>query len=305
MNKSQKEYIHRINNVVDYIENNINEPLNLQKVSEIAHFSPFHFHRIFSVFVGETLNNFIKRKRVEKAARMLLSEQNKSISEIAFECGFNSASVFCRNFKERFNLNAQEFREYKEGEFSKINQLKSKIDKSAAEHRDYLRNVKLLNKLKMEKNIAIKNMPALNLLYVRHTGAFDQIRFAYDTLMKWAGPRGLLNFPKTQMVTVYHDDPNVTEIEKLQQSACITIENKTKTEGEIGSMTLPPAKCVVGHFDISVSEFEEAWKSVFLWMSESGYQPGEGLPYELYHSHSGEDGNKRFVLDICVPVKPL
>lgn len=305
MNKSQKTYIHRINNVVDYIENNINEPLNLQKISEIAYFSPFHFHRIFSALIGETLNNFIKRKRVEKAARILLSEQDKSISEIAYECGFNSASVFCRCFKERFGLNAQDFRENRDDEFSKISQLKSKIDKSEAEHREYLRNVKFLNKLKMEKNIAIKDMPALNLLYVRHIGAFDQIRFAYEKLMKWAGPRGLLNFPNTQTVTVYHDDPNVTDLEKVQQSACITTDRVVKTEGEIGSMTLPASKCVVGHFDISVFEFEQAWKSVCLWMSESGYQPSEGLPYELYYDHTGEEENMRFVLDICVPIKPL
>jgi len=305
MNKYQKEYTHRINRVVDYIEGNINEQLSLQKISEIAHFSPFHFHRIFSVFMGETLNNFIKRKRVEKAAQALLIEQEKSISEIAYECGYNSPSVFCRNFKERFKLNAQEFRENKKDKLSKISQLKSKIDKSEKEQQEYLRNVKILNDLKMKKNIAIKDMPPLNLVYVRHIGVFDQIRFAYEKLMKWAGPRGLLNFPKTKTVTVYHDDPNITDIEKLQQSACITVDGEIKTDGEVGNLNLPASKCVVGHFDISVNEFEQAWNSVCLWMSESGYQPGVGLPYELYYDHEGEEENLRFVLDICVPIKPL
>lgn len=305
MNKYQKEYIHRVNRVVDYIEDNINEQLSLQKVSEIAHFSPFHFHRIFSVFMGETLNGFIKRKRVEKAARVLLIEQEKTISEIAYECGYNSPSVFCRNFKERFKLNAQEFRENRADKLSKISQLKSKIDKSDKEQQEYLRNVKILKDLKMKKNIVIKDMPALNLIYVRHIGAFDQIRFAYEKLMKWAGPRDLLNFPKTQTVTVYHDDPTITDIEKLQQSACITVDREVKTEGEVGNMSLPASKCVVGHFDISVNEFEHAWNSVCVWMSESGYQPGDGLPYELYYDHKGEEENMRFVLDICVPIKPL
>ena len=57
MNKYQKEYIHRVNRVVDYIEDNINEQLSLQKVSEIAHFSPFHFHRICPTGLEES-NSF-------------------------------------------------------------------------------------------------------------------------------------------------------------------------------------------------------------------------------------------------------
>ncbi|NJO88890.1 MAG: AraC family transcriptional regulator [Chloroflexia bacterium] len=305
MNNSQKEYINRINKVVDYIENNMSEQLSLQKISEVAHFSPFHFHRIFAAFTGETLNNFIKRKRIEKAARILIIDQEKSISEIAYECGYSSPSVFCRNFKDRFKLNANEFRENKTDKFSKIRQLESKIDKSTQEQHEYIRIVEILKEIRMKKNIAIKDMPALNLLYVRHIGAFDQIRFAYDKLMKWAGPRGLLNFPKTQTVTVYHDDPSITDIEKLQQSACITVDQDVKPEGEVGYMSLPASKCVVGHFDISVKEFEKSWESVCVWMAENGYQPGGGLPYELYYDHEGEEENMRFVLDICIPIKPL
>lgn len=305
MNKSQKEYIYRINKVVDYIEQNISEQLNLDKISSIANFSPFHFHRIFSALNGETLNNFIKRKRVEKAAGMLINNEEKSIADIAYECGYSSSSVFCRNFKSRFNINAQDFRSNHQTEFSKISQLKSKIDKSEEEHKEYFRNVEILKNTKMKNNITIKDMPGLNLLYVRHIGQFEQIRFAYEKLFQWAGPRGLLNFPQTKTVTVYHDDPNITDIEKLQQSACITIGEEAKGDGEVGFMKLPASKCVVGHFDIGVDGFEDAWRSVCLWMSESGYQPSDELPYELYHDHSGEEENMRFVLDICIPVKLL
>lgn len=305
MNNSQKEYILRVNKVVDYIEENINEQLNLDKLSEVANFSPFHFHRIFSVFTGETLNNFIKRKRVEKAARMLIKDEEKTITEIAFECGYSSASVFCRNFKGRFNINAQDFRNEHQTEFSKISQLESKIDKSEEEHREYLRSVELLKKSKMKNNIEVKEMAALKLAYVRHIGEFNKIGEAYDKLMKWAGPRGLLNFPKTKTVTIYHDDPGITAIEKVQQSACITIENELKPDGEVGYLAVPASKCVVGRFEIGPEGFEDAWKSVCLWMSESGFQPSDEHPYELYHDHQGEAENMRFVLDICIPVKKL
>jgi AraC family transcriptional regulator len=64
----------------------------------------------------------------------------------------------------------------------------------------------------MEKNITVKEMPAMDLIYCQHAGAFDQIGWAYEKLFKWAGPRGLLRFPETKILTVYHDDPKVVDI---------------------------------------------------------------------------------------------
>ena len=76
----------------------------------------------------------------------------------------------------------------------------------------------------METYIAVKEMPALYLIYCRHVGRFDQIGGAFEKLFKWAGPRGLLKFPDTKTVTVYHDDPKVVEMEKVRQNACITVD---------------------------------------------------------------------------------
>jgi len=57
------EYTARINRVIDYVEANIDKDLSLEELAEVAHFSPFHFHRIFSAMVGETLNGFIRLSR--------------------------------------------------------------------------------------------------------------------------------------------------------------------------------------------------------------------------------------------------
>lgn len=157
----------------------------------------------------------------------------------------------------------------------------------------------------METNIQVKDQPALDLVYCRHTGAYDQISKAFDKLMTWAGPRGLLNFPQTHTVTVYHDDPKVTDPEKIRQSACITVEEDVETEGEFGKMHLPGGKYAVGNFDIHVSEFSDAWGAICNWLSESGYQPSEGYPYEYYYDHTDDVNGPRFKLDICIPVKPL
>ncbi len=55
---SQKEYISRINKVIDYINDNISEKINLEKLAEIACFSQYHFHRIFTAIIKETPVDF-------------------------------------------------------------------------------------------------------------------------------------------------------------------------------------------------------------------------------------------------------
>lgn len=306
-NSSVQEYIARINKVMDYMERNLDKPVNLELLADVAGFSPFHFHRIFGALTGETLNNFVKRLRIERAASRLLNNPNEPINQIGSICGFNSPSVFCRTFKEIYGVSPLQFRESWNDIFSKNGQSDSKIDKLHPTQAEYLRRVEITKqwRIQMNSNIEIKQLPDLNLLYCRHTGAFNEIGQAYEKLFKWAGARGLLNFPVTKGVTVYHDDPKVTQPDKVRQSACITIENEVKPEGEIGKMTIPGGTFVVGHFEIGVTEFEQAWNAVCLWLAESGYQPADGYPYELYHNNHENHPEKKFIVDICIPVKPL
>lgn len=315
--KSRQEYTARINRVTDYIERHLDEAITLDSLARIACFSPFHFHRIFSALTNETINTFIQRKRVEKAARQLAGDENVSISEIATNCGFGSAAHFSRTFRKHFGMTAKEFRETekaiftKDGVyFSKNGQRTRKINQRYPELKGQLcsDNSKQFNHsdfVIMDTKIEIREMPEISVVYCRHTGQFNQIGKAYEKLMKWAGPRGLLNFPETKTVTVYHDDPAITAIEQVRQSACITVDKDVKVDGEIGSMKLESGKYAVGHFEINEQGFEKAWNTMCLWFTESGYQPGDGYPYELYYNSPEEDAQRRFVMDICIPVKTL
>ena len=93
---NKQEYLLRINKVTDYIHNNIDQPLPLQKMAGIACFSPFHFHRVFTILTGETPTDYIKRTRIEKAAQLLKS----------------SLSLLSRNFRQYFNMTIREFRSH-------------------------------------------------------------------------------------------------------------------------------------------------------------------------------------------------
>lgn len=310
--KSREEYQARINRVMDYIEKHIDHPIDLAVLADIAHFSPFHFHRMFTFLVGETPNNFLLRIRIEKAAHLLREDKNISISEIAYSCGFNNVSSFSRTFRRFFDITAKGFRETEKGVFSNNGLLYSKngqlLSKNCQKHLDIdsqFCSVEFKNLIIMNTKIEVKEMPEMKVIYCRHTGQFHLIYKAYEKLMKWAAPRNLLNFPEMKTLTVYHDDPTITEIEKVRQDACITVTEDVKVDGEIGKMTVVGGKYVVGRFEINETEFQKAWNTMCLWFTESGYQQGDGNTYELYHNDYTQHPEKKHILDICIPVKDL
>lgn len=308
---SRQEYTARINRVMDYVNENLDKQIDLSTMADIASFSPYHFHRIFTFILNETPNNFVSRLKLEKAAQLLHDDQKATVSDIASRCGFVNISSFSRAFKQYFNVSAKEFR--LEGKavfvkngirYSKNCKVISKIGKNKQNFNPQFCSVELKQIIIMDTKIEVKQMPELNLIYCRHMGAFDKIGQAYEKLFKWAAPRGLVN-SSSKTVTVYHDDPSITSMEKVRQDASLIVEKEVKVEGEIGKSTLKAGKYAVGHFEIKETEFEEAWNTMCSWFTESGYQPGDACSYELYHNDYKEHPEHRFIVDICIPVKPL
>lgn len=308
---SKQEYTARINRVMDYIRLNLNKPVDLHLLASIASFSPYHFHRIFTAMVGETPNNFVSRIKLEKAAQLLLDNPKTPVSDISFACGFINLSSFSRAFKAYFNMTTTQFRNegkaiyIKNGiRYGKDCKAVSKIGKHLQQVNSQLCSVTFNKLIIMDAKIEIKQMPELNLIYCRHTGAFDKIGQAYETLFKWAIPRGIVN-SSTKTVTVYHDDPAITSIDKVRQDASIVVDRDVKVEREIGKLTVPSGKYAVGRFEIKETEFEEAWNTICAWLTESGYQPTDSPTYEYYHNDYSAEPEHKFIVDICIPIKPL
>jgi len=89
----------------------------------------------------------------------------------------------------------------------------------------------------------------------------------------------------------------------LRLSVCITVPEDTKVDGQIGKMEVESAKCVVARFVLDPSQFKMAWEWVYgQWFPTSGYQPDDKPCFEMY-PEAPENG--KFIVDICVPVKPL
>ena len=79
--RQREEYLARINRVLDYIEEHIDQELSLDKLARIASFSRFHFHRIFRALVGETLHGHMMPSKVEGLILRIRIEKEKAERE--------------------------------------------------------------------------------------------------------------------------------------------------------------------------------------------------------------------------------
>jgi len=309
-NYLQSEYKSRINRTLDYIETNIDKPLTLAELASVANFSKFHFNRIFHSIAGETPFQFIQRVRLEKAAALILLNKMESLSEIAHKVGFSDISIFSRNFKGHFGISASQYRATKSYNRN-LSQTDSKSHQPDERPSPYfcreLNTIKWRTTMKLNKSVEVKELPKMTLAYIRHIGPYkgDDKLFEriWNRLFSWAGPRGLIGGKDFKSLVIYHDDPNLSTEDKLRMSVCITVPPETKVDGEIGKMELEAAKYVIARFEVTAQEFQQAWDWLYgQWFPESGYQPDEKPCFEMYPE---EPRDGKFVVDICVPVKPL
>jgi len=304
-NQQQLLYVKRINKVVEYINCNLDSELSLQKLSDIACFSPFHFHRIFSALLNETPNNFIKRQRIEKiAGRLFYMGKEESLTDLALRNGFKSIHSFSRAFRNFYGMSASEFQKKGQNEFGKISKTQSKNGTGKVSFEKYFYTINnLKNWLAMNSKVEVKVMPELKLAHIRHQGSYKEIGKTFEKLMNWAGPRGLINFPNTKTAGIYYDSPRVTDESKLQSSACITIDDNVEVSGEVDKITIPKGKFAVGRFELKMNEYEQAWNSMSLWVPENHFELRDGYYHEIYHNDANDHPEGKFIVDICIPIK--
>lgn len=293
----------RIVNAIDFIEDNLHQKLDLKLVAEKASFSPYHFHRLFSIITKETLTSFITRKRIEKAAPLLIYKTNLSVTEISEKVGFTSLSSFSRSFKKFYGISPQEFKKQSPEKYSKICKTKSKNGKITVLFDQYVCNINnILNWLKMNTAIQVKEVPKFNLAYVSHQGKIDFIVTAYQQLIKWATPKGLMEQEPLKMITIYHDSVKFSDPNTIRMSACLVLNEALKDKGEINTKEFNPGKCIVTHMELKPNEFQKAWEANFVWMTENGYQKAEQDPFEIYYNNAADHPEGKFIVDFCIPV---
>lgn len=102
----------RIQNAVHFIEEHLQNDLNITDIAAKSCFSPFHFQRLFQAISGFSVYQYIRNRRLSEAA-LLLEKTDRSILDIAIDFGYGSQEAFGRAFSQYFGITPAKYRKAK------------------------------------------------------------------------------------------------------------------------------------------------------------------------------------------------
>lgn len=297
-----------MHHVLQYIDARLDQPLDLRTLAEVAHFSPFHFHRLFSAWMGETLGDYLRRRRVEVAATRLIGQPRVSVLQTALAVGFGSAEAFTRAFAGRFGSSPSAWRK-QQAKTRRANrnpdQADRKMDQARkAASRDHERSFATHTETHM--NVKLVDRQPVAVAYLRYTGAYGEgiARFWQDTYFPWAVTNNLIGEAR---YGISHDDPGVTAPERCRYDAAVEVAQDFVVSGNAFKTTLPGGKYACLRFRGTVARVGEAWTALLRdWLPPSGLQLDARPCFEYYPKDARYDSRTgAFECDLCIPVVPL
>lgn len=272
---SRSEYESRMHRVLAYIDQHLDQPTSLNTLADVAHFSPFHFHRNFSAWMGETLGDYLRRRRVEVGAMRLAAQPRTRILNIALSVGFSSAEAFTRAFKRRFGCSPSSWREQQfslrnaNSNSGQVNSNRNQVLNAPFAEHEISQNP---NKEILMKVSLIERKSA-TIAYLRHLGPYgDSIsRFWQETYVPWAVMNKL--GADHARYGIAHDDPSITAPEQCRYDACAEVSPDFMATSGAFKTTIPGGKYAVLRFKGTVEQVGESWTALLRnWLPSSGLQ---------------------------------
>jgi len=318
---SRCEYERRMHRVLEHIDRHLDEALELDHLAAVANFSSFHFHRLFSSWMGETLGDYLRRRRLEMAALRLVSQPQLPVLHVALSIGFGSSEAFARAFKAHFGRTPSAWRSEERAKRRparlvadlrpkvstksnprQANSNLSQAGKSHASHDGPARKIAQEEAMKVK---LVDRQPTI-VAYFRHLGPYGNpiSEFWQKSVYPWMVTNNLLGRPR---FGISLDDPQITAPEKCRYDACVEVEPGFLGAGKHLSTTVPGGKYAVTRFAGTASQIAEVWASLLRdWLPTSGMQL-DSRPFFEYYSPEARFDHRTgvFECDLCVPIAPL
>lgn len=277
-----EEYHQCVNIVVEYINNHLGEEIDLEKLAEISHFSPYHFHRIMKAFLHEPLGAFIVRTRIETAAR-LLRYSTMSVSDIAYQIGYGSPSSLSKVFKQFYGISPNEYRNNKNHVIMKPLEINPELDVT----------------------MKVREQQPKQVIYVRLTGAYMALAYcdAWKKLYAYVSEEQI-DTRYMEYICIYHDDPKVTEPKNLRTDVCFTVPSPVQPRGEIGVKEIPGGRYLIFRYKGPYANLGAVYDTIYgHWIPQGGYTVSNSRGYEAYLNSPESTPPEDLLTEICIPVE--
>ncbi|WP_454976313.1 AraC family transcriptional regulator [Capnocytophaga bilenii] len=280
-NITYNDYIQRINKVVAYINNHLDETLDLKKLANEAALSDFHFHRIFKALKGEAIGGYITRLRLEATAR-LLRYTALTIEEIAFNIGYETPASLSKAFKKQYGISPTEYRTNKD---------------------TYIMKKEIINPDLALKVPKIVTLEPKNLIYVALTGDYGSLDYgkAYEQL--WAVIKAQKLFTKgIESICISYDDPKITEGSLQRSDVCLAIHKPATPQEEVSCKTLAGGKYAVFFYQGSYENLSQVYDTAVRWVIDHEYTLREEPFFEKYLNDARRTPKEKLKTEIYIPI---
>lgn len=291
------DYNKRVMRVLLYIQANLDEALSVGALAEIANLSPFYFERLFRGMVGESLLEHVRRLRLERAALHLKSTERK-VSRIAFDAGYETHEAFTRAFRSLFETSPSAYRQQNRY----VPEAPSPSNVHYSEDGGVHSFTPLTEDVIME-DVKVMDREDTRVAFVRHIGPYEECHGAWDRLCRWAGPAGLFG-PKTVLFGLSHDDPEVTDGEKIRYDACIVIDDSVTPPEGIDVQVVPGGRYATMLHRGSFDKLSITYAAFFAkWLPDSGYEVRDLPSVEQYLTNPDETPEDEMLTQLWIPLK--
>lgn len=229
VNKSREAlYGERFNKVFDYIDRHLDAPLSVEQLSQVAHFSKFHFHRQFSEYCGISVIRYIQLMRLKRASYRLAYSPLLQITEIALDGGFENPESFSRAFKQAFGQTPSAFRKQPEWE---------------TWHERFQFPIR---KRKTHMDVKIVDFKKTHVAVLEHLGSPALLNNSVSKFIEWRKSTGLSPVKTSQTFGIVYDNPDTTEPAKFRfDIAGSVMENVSANPQGVVNKIIPGGRCAV------------------------------------------------------------
>lgn len=297
---TRTDYIDRIRRVLRHVQHHLDDELPPADLAEVAHFSRFHFHRVFRGLVGESVSEHVRRLRLERAAGDLRRTDRKVI-EIALSAGYDAHEPFTRAFRAHFAMSPSDCRAAAEPVAfpPALCAVHYGVDSAVSRFVPLVEDSKVIE-------VRIEPLPRRRLLGVAHHGDYQGIGQAFGRIVVLGLARGLIG-PGTVSLGIYHDDSDVTPADRLRSHACMTVPEDFGPAPEgFELLDLEGGEHAIGVHLGPYERLHESYRWLFgQWLPTSGREPADRPVHEIYVNDPRSVRPEELITHVCIPLEPI
>ena len=305
--ETQSFYEVVVTRAVERIAQELDQALDLTALASGAGLSPLYFHRIFRGIVGETPLELHRRLRLERAASRLASS-GVPVTSVAFEAGYETHESFTRAFREAYSLSPSDFRARSRALDRACARTQCELAARSGVHFENSLRKRLslsLTEPGGTMKVELETLPERRVAVVSHVGPYNMISQAFARLGELAGRARLIGRAGSEMVAIYHDDPETTPPAELRSDAGITVPEDARLPEELRELRLAAGTYArfthVGPYTF----LGDAWaRFMGEWLPQSGRRLSSDVCYEVYRNTPEDTPAGELRTDLYLPLAP-